>query len=511
MADEHGGDRTAGEFRRHRRTRSRRLGAALPEVLLFTGRPEDAERAVEAAAAHAAVRTKRLDSARAVHLLALSALDVERARALANRTLTVVEHPTGDAVVMAASVLSHVDAEAGFGRQGLRRAQAAVENIGPDTAPACRQFARLTLADRLTERHDFAAAGALIERAGTDEGRLGWPVRSIWCAAARAELLLRSGWLLDAQRLGETAIGQCAHVGAELFAPMIVAGLLKAALRIGNLLDATSLTRVVSSRPASGGLAYWVPRPDWSVLMLVAEQEGSRAALSWLSTRCAHLLDEPGLVVDEPAAPAWLVRVARSAGDRRLVEGAVALAERAHADEPESAALAAGLTHAGGLAEGDPTALALAVERHRDPWSAARASEDLGILIAEDGADERAVRQLDAALARFEAIGAVHDAARVRMRLRRMGRRPARPAVERAGDPNAHGWESLSVTEQNIAYLAGNGLTNQQIATRVFLSPHTVNYHLRRIFQNFGIASRVQLAQLTRARIAGPEAGEWSA
>src|SRR5690242_13205092 len=56
----------------------------------------------------------------------------------------------------------------------------------------------------------------------------------------------------------------------------------------------------------------------------------------------------------------------------------------------------------------------------------------------------------------------------------------------------------LTAQQMTIACLVGrHAMTNQQVATRLFLSPHTVNYHLRRIFRELGITSRVQLAGLT--------------
>jgi DNA-binding CsgD family transcriptional regulator len=44
-----------------------------------------------------------------------------------------------------------------------------------------------------------------------------------------------------------------------------------------------------------------------------------------------------------------------------------------------------------------------------------------------------------------------------------------------------------------VASLAAEGLTNQAIADRLFLSPHTVNTHLRHIFGKLGINSRLGL------------------
>ncbi|KOX28448.1 hypothetical protein ADK67_11710, partial [Saccharothrix sp. NRRL B-16348] len=54
----------------------------------------------------------------------------------------------------------------------------------------------------------------------------------------------------------------------------------------------------------------------------------------------------------------------------------------------------------------------------------------------------------------------------------------------------------LSGAERDIARLVGAGLTNRQVAKQLFLSPHTVNYHLRGIFKKLGISSRVELARL---------------
>jgi|SRR4051794_1581585 len=58
------------------------------------------------------------------------------------------------------------------------------------------------------------------------------------------------------------------------------------------------------------------------------------------------------------------------------------------------------------------------------------------------------------------------------------------------------GWDSLTDQELAVARLVELALTNGQIARRLFLSPHTVNYHLRWIFRKLGIRSRVQLASI---------------
>jgi transcriptional regulator of acetoin/glycerol metabolism/DNA-binding CsgD family transcriptional regulator len=57
------------------------------------------------------------------------------------------------------------------------------------------------------------------------------------------------------------------------------------------------------------------------------------------------------------------------------------------------------------------------------------------------------------------------------------------------------GLGSLTDTERAVANLVAEGLTNRQIAERVFISRHTVDFHLRAIFRKVGVASRVELAR----------------
>jgi len=57
------------------------------------------------------------------------------------------------------------------------------------------------------------------------------------------------------------------------------------------------------------------------------------------------------------------------------------------------------------------------------------------------------------------------------------------------------GLGSLTDTETSVANLVAGGLTNRQIAERVFISRHTVDFHLRSIYRKVGVASRVELAR----------------
>jgi DNA-binding CsgD family transcriptional regulator len=92
---------------------------------------------------------------------------------------------------------------------------------------------------------------------------------------------------------------------------------------------------------------------------------------------------------------------------------------------------------------------------------------------------------LEAALVAFRELGAAPWAARAELELRATG-------LTRTS-PGAPGGAALTPQELQIARLAASGLTNKQIAGRLFLSPRTVGGHLYQIFPKLGITSRAAL------------------
>ena len=95
-------------------------------------------------------------------------------------------------------------------------------------------------------------------------------------------------------------------------------------------------------------------------------------------------------------------------------------------------------------------------------------------------------RQLRTAYELFANFGMEAFAERARVELEATGEHARKRTVETKGD--------LTPQEAQIARLAGEGLSNAEIGARLFISKHTVEYHLRKVFAKLGINSRNKLA-----------------
>lgn len=64
----------------------------------------------------------------------------------------------------------------------------------------------------------------------------------------------------------------------------------------------------------------------------------------------------------------------------------------------------------------------------------------------------------------------------------------------------ARGWDSLTDAELRVIRLVMEGLTNPQIAGRLFVSAQTVKTHMKNVFRKLGVSSRAELAALAARR-----------
>lgn len=471
-----------------------RHGLAL--ALLLGGRPTRAAATADRVLAEA----ERLDDREQAASLRDEALLVRCHARAASGVTSVVAAPT--AATSRALTCGALGARAeALRRQGrldeaLRCARRAVRLAGDDAPGLWCLPPALPLAAVLVQRRDDAEADPALRRladqwaGGAAEALDGVP------SLLRAVLALARGAPEEAVARARGGLAVAEESGVALWLPSGWGVLAEVAVREGDLTSAEEYAaRLATARGRlTGGDAVACQA---RCAYLAAQLAAARAEPDGVVVALRELRDAPaalrGLLAEEPTAAAWLVRADLAAGDGETAREVVRLAAGLAARSPRATALCAAAHHARGVLRADGAALAWAAKRHRDAWARASASEDLGVLHGRADARERAVAALERALAGYARIDARRDAARVRRRLRRLGVRRGRARAERRP---ASGWAALTDTERAVAALVAQGLTNRQVAVQMFLSPHTVGFHLRQVFRKLGVRSRVELARL---------------
>jgi DNA-binding CsgD family transcriptional regulator len=157
------------------------------------------------------------------------------------------------------------------------------------------------------------------------------------------------------------------------------------------------------------------------------------------------------------------------------------------------------------------------------PWALARAHRAMGLL----GDDAELDEYFSAALAHHSHTLDIFETARTQLaygaRLRRARRRtdarpPLRAALATFDELGAARWadlaageleatgesthrrepsgvQTLTPQELQVSLLLGEGRTTREVAAAMFLSPKTVEYHLRKVYTKLGIRSRAELAE----------------
>ena len=347
----------------------------------------------------------------------------------------------------------------------------------------------LSVLDRYDEAFAIAADGL----AAAQRDRQGWAYQMFdtW----HGRMLLRTGRLSEALAVldGRFALEDGTHAAAVLDAAGIVA-LGRLTIHTGDVRQARRL-REVARVMLAGGPATVRGHASW-LLALFATAEGDHDT-------AGGLLRAPRDSGERPVLPRFpldiadevhLARIALATKDEKLAQLALDNSGRRTSLNPGIASIAAVAAHVRGLLEPSHARLAEAVdlfERTPRRLELASAVEDLGgasIATDRDGA----VETLGHSLALYTEVGATWDARRVRSRLRELGVRRRLDTAE----PETEGWGALTASELSVARLVAEGLTNREVAERLFVSPHTVNSHLRHVFTKLGINSRVELARL---------------
>ena len=474
-------------------TNDTQLRSVLASILCLQGRAQQAQAEAETVLSRPHLTGLPRDEAVVTQLQALVALgESSRARRLAENILAAFGEYGEPALTGALSVLATTCWDDGRLDQGLHLAREAVRRTSTVSPDARRFQPLLAFAARLIDIRQLSEAEAVI-RAAAESFRAFHPnVSEAIPAILRARVDLALGRMDDARAHAQTALDIADMFGTRPHSSLAHSVLSVIALRQGDLRTAGLHAR---NRPDVTHYADAYARTE----TLLAQAQfaeaavGPETAIKALGGIYAGLPAHRHVLIGEPTASAWLVRAALAAGRHELATGVARVADELARDKPAFDVITVAAAHCGGIVGQDPVRLAHAAATHPDPWARASASEDLGTVLAATTNPDDAVAHLDDALGGYGDVGAARDLARVRRRLRRLGIR--RRHWMSAGRPAA-GWASLTETERITSILVAQGLSNQQAADQMYVSTHTVAFHLRQIFRKLGISSRVELVRL---------------
>jgi DNA-binding CsgD family transcriptional regulator len=298
-----------------------------------------------------------------------------------------------------------------------------------------------------------------------------------------AAMLVLAGELTRAAELiaEETTITQA--TGA---APLPHARLMLAALR-GRQAEIAELFTAGVEDATSRGEGTVVTLAQYAMAVLHNGLGNYDAALAAAERACEFDGELPSLILPE------LIEAAVRAGEPARAAAALEmLSSRAHASGTQ---LALGLrARSLALISTGPTAEDLyreSIQRLGDCRMAthlARAHLVHGEWLRREGRRRDARVQLRTAHELLSGMGAEAFAARAARELRATGEQPRKRTAQPA--------DQLTIQEAHIARLVATGATSKEVGAHLFLSPRTIDFHLRNVFRKLDITSRTQLARL---------------
>lgn len=193
----------------------------------------------------------------------------------------------------------------------------------------------------------------------------------------------------------------------------------------------------------------------------------------------------------------WLpdvVRLALAVGEPDVAAAAARACSR-EADTQGRPTPKAAAQHCVGLVDGDPEAVQAAAGLFQSigyPLYSAQALENAAVLHAEQGNVQTARSAYLQAIDIYSDLGAAWDIMRADTRLRKYNIRRGARGIRH---PSPTGLDALTPTEQKIANLVAEGLSNPDIALHLFLSRNTVQTHVSHILTKLSARSRAEVAR----------------
>jgi DNA-binding CsgD family transcriptional regulator len=470
------------------------LGCALSSLLVLTGRAAEAMIEAQSVLATLEIPPALRDDATIALLWAWAGLRGNRqVDQLARAILAEPSAKRGEVVIAAMVAFAMAAWDAGRPTEALDLIAQAAGKAAEGPYETAHFNPQMLLAARLIDVGRPDEATAIVNSVESLEVSAAGPWPDGIAEALRARIALATGRLDDAAALAQSASGATdAHgpVGRDALDLPVLATV---ALRQGDLRAADRYAERLSGDGHSYGSAYGEDAARLVAAQVLEARRGPRVALDVLGGVLDKLEEHRSVLLADPGNAPWLVRAALAVEDRgQAANVASAISETSRAN-PMFAVIRASADYAEGLLADDIPRLRHATAQLPDPWIRSCATEDQGVLLARAGSGDEAARAFDEALLGYAKLGAGRDEARTRRRLRELGIRHRHWGT--AKGPTA-GWDSLTDTELATSRLVAQGLTNQRVAEELFISTHTVAFHLRQVFRKLDIRSRVDLTRI---------------
>jgi DNA-binding CsgD family transcriptional regulator len=330
-----------------------------------------------------------------------------------------------------------------------------------------------------------------------------WDYDTCLAVATRQVDLARESGALEVLAVGINVLGQAAALGGDFArAGLLIAeadavteatgtrvapyaALVLGAFR-GREAAASKLIEATIEQATAGGQGTAVQYAHWAGAVLM---NGLGRYERALTAAIAASDDTPELFVSAWALSELVEAAVRTGDQERAASGLAALDERTRSSDTDwalgLAARSRALLRDGEAAERLYRDAIRRLGRTRLRPELARSRLLYGEWLRREHRRVDAREQLRGAHDAFVSIGADAFAERARRELLATGERV------RSRRPDTR--DELTHQEQNIARLAGDGLTNPEIGAQLFLSPRTVEWHLRKVFTKLGISSRKAL------------------
>ncbi len=331
-----------------------------------------------------------------------------------------------------------------------------------------------------------------------------WDYEACLAVASRGVQLARDSGALTVLAVSVNVLGQAVALGGDFarvamlvgeadgvteatgarvapYAALVLAGLRGRESEAFEVIDATI------EEATAGGQGTAVQYAHWAKSILLNGLGRYEEALS----AARHASDDTPELFVSVWATAELIEAATRSGETELATGALERINEATAVADNDWALGIRARSRALVSDGDAAEPLYreAVERlgrTRLRPELARAHMVYGEWLRRENRRVDARAQLRAAHELLTAIGMEAFAERARGELLATGEKVRKRTVETRDD--------LTSQELQIARLARDGLSNPEIGARLFLSPRTVEWHLRKVFAKLGIRSRRELA-----------------